>query len=117
MLSGWTRVLILCTAVMLLANAQCYGACGAIACKSPQVPASSCHHKSPPQDKGCSHRHAEFAAPQSTMVNVDPVHDAGMAAIAAHPFPAFEAHAFALPAHDESPPGKPTFYATSVLRV
>src|SRR5215468_1128091 len=100
MLSGWTRALILSTAVVLLAGAQCYAACGTITCKSPQIPANTCHHhKSPQQDQGCSHRHAEFTGPQSATPNVGSAHDGAAAAILAHPSPASSADSFARPAH------------------
>jgi hypothetical protein len=83
MLSGWSRALVLIAAAALLANTQCYGACVAAACKSPQVPTNGCHHhKSPPEDQGCPHRHPEFAGPQPAVANVSVTGAVSLAVVA-----------------------------------
>ena len=115
MLSGWSRLLVLFAAAALLANAQCYGTCGA-AGKSPQAPSNGCHHhKSSPEDQGCPHRHAEFAGPEAAVANVTVTSEVSIVLVMAGSAAVMELAP--LRAHNGSPPGNQVQSPISNLRI
>jgi len=116
MLSGWSRAIALIAAAALLANGQCYGTCGAAACKSPQAPAKSCHHhKSSPEDQGC--RHPEFAGPEPAVANMTVMGTVSPAVVATASSVAAMETVLPFEAHDGSPPGSHVRSTISILRI
>jgi hypothetical protein len=73
MRSGWIRAFVLFAAAVLIANAQCYGACATVTCGSAQTPAGSCHHNksSHESNAGCVHQHSEFTSPEAGVAKVN----------------------------------------------
>jgi hypothetical protein len=110
MLSGWSRALVWIAAAALLAAVPCYGNCA--------MAARGCHHhKSPPQDQGCPHRHSEFAAPEPAVAGVSVTGAVSPVLVSeAAPRSAIEP-LHPLPPRDGSPPGGNLHSAIPVLRL
>ena len=120
--SGWIRAFVLFVGVALLANAQCYGTCGAAPCNSHQTSSDSCHHdeSSPKDGAKCMHQHSDLAGPQACLVshkggaaNLTPVLITSSIAPSLGP----PESALVPPADRGSPPGEATCSRISILRI
>src|SRR5258708_1230972 len=118
--SGYIRACALVAVAALLANAQCYGACGSSACGSAQTPSNSCHHhKSSHEDAApCPHQHPEFAGPEVGIANISlAMAPPTLLVLTADSTPVFAAPQLLSRPNTGPPPGGDICSRVSVLRI